>query len=247
MSVRLSSCLVLACIGLCHQSVAQTTLTVAAAADLSTLEPALLASFGKTAPASRISVRFVNEASAVLAQQIQNGAPYDVFLSANASYVDRLASFGKLDSGSVRSYATGRLGILWRDGKQHPINDLTQNWVRFVALANPKLAPYGAAAQQSLQHAGIWQAVQPKLVYGENVRQALQLFDSGNADVVLTASSLLQGRDVGFVPQNWHQPIIQKAGIVATTRQRAAAQTFLDFLLTPAGRAVFARFGFGPP
>ncbi len=222
------------------------TLTVAAAADLTNLEPALTSSFGKNEPTIR--VRLVNEASAILAQQIENGAPYDVFLSANAGFIDRLSSFGKLAPGSVRTYAIGRIGILWRDGNHHPFSDLAQNWVRFVALPNPKLAPYGVAAQQALEHAGIWKAVQPKVVYGENVRQALQLFESGNADAVLTSASLLVGKNPDLVSAAWHQPIVQEAGIVAASPHRAAARKFLDFLLSPAGQAVFARFGFsGPP
>ncbi len=141
----------------------------------------------------------------------------------------------------------GRLGILWRDGKHHPINDLKQNWVRFVALPNPKLAPYGVAAQQALEHMGLWEFVRQKVVYGENVRQTLQLFESGNADAVLTADSLLQGKDPTLMPADWHKPIIQKAGIVASTKNLEAARKFLEFLTSPAGQAIFAKFGFSGP
>ncbi len=158
-----------------------------------------------------------------------------------------LSSFGKIDPSSVRTYAVGRVGVLWRDGKQHPLKDLAADWVRFVALPNPKLAPYGVAAQQALEHAGVWKAVQPKIVYGENVRQALELFESGNADAVLTSNSLLQGKNPDLIPTDWHSPIIQKAGIVAASPNRAAAQKFLDLLLSPAGQAVFAKFGFSSP
>jgi molybdate transport system substrate-binding protein len=147
---------------------------------------------------------------------------------------------------SVRSYATGRIAILWSDKKSHPVSDLTQNWVRFVALANPRLAPYGAAAQQALEHSGLWPALKGKIVYGENVRQALQLFDSGNADAVLTALSLVVDRKPDLIPADWHSPIVQKAGIVAASANQADADTFLRFLTSPAGQAVFAKFGFGP-
>jgi len=226
-------------------SVSQTTLTVAAAADLTNLEPALTAAFEKTNP--KVEVRFVTEASAMLAQQIEHGAPYDMFLSANSAFVDRLASNGKLLPASVRLYATGRVGVLWRDKKHHPLTDLAQDWVRFVALPNPKLAPYGVAAQQALEHAGIWPAVQPKVVYGENVRQTLQLFASGNADAVLTSDSLLQGKDADVIPVDWHQPITQKAGVVAASPNKQVAGRFLDFLTSPPGQAIFASFGFGSP
>jgi molybdate transport system substrate-binding protein len=220
------------------------TLTVAAAADLTNLEPALATAFQKANPS--VEIKWVTAASAILSQQIENGAPYDVFLSANASFVDQLAAKRKIEPNSVLSYAAGRVGILWRDGKPHQINELKENWVRSVALPNPKLAPYGVAAEQALRHAGIWEAVQPKVVYGENVRQTLQLFESGNTDVVLTSDSMLQGKPAQVIPAEWHQPIIQKGGLVTGSANSALAESFLKFLVGP-GRAVFAKFGFGPP
>jgi molybdate transport system substrate-binding protein len=225
--------------------VGQTTLTVAAASDLTDLEAPLATSFGKIAPA--IHIKWVTASSAILAQQIQNGAPYDIFLSANAQYVDRLQAAGKLDAGSVAPYAVGRVAILWRDGRQHEIKDLAQNWVRFVALPNPKLAPYGVAAQETLEHAGIWEFVRQKAVYGENVRQTLQLFESGNADAVITSDSLLQGKHAQLIPAEWHQPILQKAGIVAGSKNAEAARKFFEFLRGPAAQAIFEKFGFGKP
>jgi molybdate transport system substrate-binding protein len=222
---------------------AQITLTVAAAADLSAVAPELTQAFEKTNP--HIKVRFLLEASAVLAQQIENGAPYDVFLSANAQYADRLASSGKL--APPRAYVNGRLALLWRDGKHHNVNDLTADSVRFVALANPKLAPYGVAARQALEHAGLWSKIEPKIVYGENVRQALQLLDSGNADAVLTSDGLVSDRNPQLIPADWHQPIIQKAGIVSASPKQKQAALFLQFLLGPGAQAIFARHGFGKP
>ena len=121
------------------------------------------------------------------------------------------------------TYATGRLAILWRDGGTHSIKDLSLPAVRFIALANPKLAPYGLAAQQALLHAGLWESVQPKIVYGENVRQALQLFDSGNADAVLTSDGLISERHPQLIPADWHRPIIQKAGVSASFSSAAAS------------------------
>jgi molybdate transport system substrate-binding protein len=244
MSVRLSSYLsIIFLLLLPSLASGQAILIVAAAADLSALEPQLAQQFEKTNP---IRVRFVTAASAILSQQIENGAPYDVFLSANAQFVDHLSSFGKLRPDSVTTYAIGRVGVLWKDGKQHGISDLTENWVRFVALPNPKLAPYGAAGQEALEHAGLWKQVHPKVVYGENVRQALQLFESGNADAVLTAAALLQGKKMSLIPADWHRPIIQKAGIVAGTKNLEPARKFLDYLNGEDAQAIFAKFGFGP-
>jgi molybdate transport system substrate-binding protein len=241
MSVLLSSWLLVSFLLSPLPAPAQISLTVAAAADLAALEPTVQ----KAAP--DLSIRFVTGASAMLSQQIENGAPYDIFLSANVQYIDHLISFGKIRPDSVRVYAVGRLGVLWRDGKEHDFNDLQENWVRIVALPNPKLAPYGVAAQQALEHAAIWAKVQPRVVYAENVRQTLELFDSGNADAVLTSASLLQGRAHDLVPADWHAPIVQKGGIVASTRNPDAARRFMDFLTGPAGQAVFGRFGFGKP
>jgi molybdate transport system substrate-binding protein len=245
MSPRLSSCLPLSlCFLATSFAVAQNTLTVAAAADLSKVTPDLAQAFEKTNPT--VQVRFVIEASAVLTQQIENGAPYDLFLSANAQFVDRLASSGKIAPGAA-VYATGRLAILWRDGKRHEISALTQDWVRFVAIANPKLAPYGVAAQEALQHEHLWEKVRPKIVYGENVRQTLQLFDSGNADAALTSDGLVSDRHPQLIAAAWHQPIVQKAGIVSASSKQKEAALFLQFLLGPKAQAIFAKYGFGKP
>lgn len=245
MSVRLSSSLLVLFFGFVPSLLAQRTLTVAAAADLAPLETPLASAFHKQRP--DVPLRFVTAASGALAQQIENGAPYDVFLSANAQFVQQLAARGKLRPDSTRAYAEGRLGILWKDGKSHDVKELTASWLRFVALPNPKLAPYGVAAVEALRHAGIWQQVQPKVVYGENVRQALQMFESGNADAVLTASSLLQGKHPDLIPGDWHQPIRQKAGIVASTKDLAGADAFLDFLTGPVAQRLFAQYGFSSP
>ena len=245
MSGRLSSCLLALLFFFSINSVAQTTLTVATAADLSSLQPDLLASFLKDDPA--VQIRYVTGASAVLSQQIQNGAPYDVFLSANTQYIQELTQKRRIEANSVITYATGRVGILWKDGKHHEINYLRNPGVRFVALANPHLAPYGLAAQQALEHAGLWDFVRQKVVYGENVRQALELFQSGNADAVLTSASLLKGKNPDLIPAAWHQPIVQQGGIVTGTPHQTAAATFLHFLASPEGQAVFARYGFASP
>ncbi len=245
MSPWLSSSLLLFFLPFSGLSVAQVTLTIAAAADLSPLESDLARSFGKNQ--SGIHPRFVTESSAALAQQIENGAPYDVFLSANTAFIDRLALNRKIQPESVLNYTEGRLGLLWRDGNKHPLKDLSADWVHFLALPNPKLAPYGVAAQQAIEHAGIWKSVRQKVVYGENVRQALQLFSSVNADAVVTSESLLTGENAQVIPVEWHQPILQKAGIVAGTKNGEAARAFLQFLTSPAGQAVFARYGFSSP
>jgi molybdate transport system substrate-binding protein len=245
MSRLLSSYLLTIFLACCPFSLAQTALTVAAASDLSALGPDLQNSFCRGQ--KQCSIRFVNASSSILSEQIENGAPFDVFMSANAEYADRLGRSGKLLPSSIRVYAVGRVGVLWKDGKKHPLRELATAPIKFVGLPNPKLAPYGVAAQQALEYAGLWAMVQPKVVYGENVRQTLQLLESGNADAVLTADSLLQGKDAEVIPADWHRPILQKAGLVTASPNRELAQRFLDFLVGPDGQAVFARYGFSPP
>lgn len=245
MSRPLSSYLLTIFLVCCPPCIAQTALTVAAASDLSALDLEMQKGFCKGQ--KQCSIRFVNASSSVLSQQIENGAPFDVFMSANAEYADRLGHSGKLLPSSIRVYAAGQVGVLWKDGKKHPLRELATAPIKFVALPNPKLAPYGVAAQQALEYAGLWTMVQPKVVYGENVRQTLQLLESGNADAVLTADSLLQGRNAEVIPEDWHQPILQKAGLVSASPNRELARRFLDFLVSVEGQAVFARYGFSSP
>jgi molybdate transport system substrate-binding protein len=221
-------------------------LTIAAASDLSSVSPELTQAFVRRNPT--ISVKFVHGASAMLRQQIENGAPYDLFLSANASYVDDLAVKSRVLPRSVRVYALGRIAVIWKDGRRHPLRDLTTSPIQVVALPNPKLAPYGVAAEEALKYGGLWGAVQPKVTYGENVRQTLQFLESGNADVAITSDALLQGRSGAEVlPAEWHQPIVQKAAIIAKSNNVKEDQAFLDFLTGDEGQAILARFGFGQP
>lgn len=218
-------------------------LTVAAAADVAAIERPITDSFASSYPGNH--VRFVFAASGALAQQIANGAPYDVFLSADEGFVDELARTRKILPDSVEVYAQGQVGILWRDRKIHNLKDLEADWVRFVALPNPQLAPYGVAAEQTLAHAGVKALIKDKIVFGENVRQALQLFDSGNADVVITAYSLIAGRPgAAVIPAAWHQPILQKAGIVAESNDVELARKFLKLLSSPVGAAILRAHGF---
>ena len=243
MSPLLSRLLLIVIVAFCALlRAADAPLTIAAASDLSSLGPKLQTLYEQQHTGSR--VRFVFSASAMLRQQIEAAAPFDVFLSANASYVDQLADEGKIDPASVITYAHGRVGVLWRDGKKHALREMTTPAVRYVALPNPKLAPYGQAAHEALQYGGLWQMVEGKVVYAEDVRQALQMVESGNADVVLTADSLLQGKGADLIPADWHKPIVQKGGVVTASQQKPAATRFLDFLKSPAAQKLFASAGF---
>jgi molybdate transport system substrate-binding protein len=191
--------------------------------------------------------RFVLGASGMLARQIEQGAPYDVFLSANERFVADLAKQGRLLPSSVRVYAYGRLGLWSRDGSVTRIEQLREGRVVHVAIANPANAPYGAAAKEALENAGLWSAVSGKVVYGENVRQALQFAESGNADAAITAWSLVFDRGGVELPATGHAPIRQAGGVVAGGAHQVAAQRFLDLLASGEGRKILAAHGLGLP
>src|SRR5579884_3270567 len=175
MPYHIAGCIFLIGAALTHAA----TLTVAAAADLSCLEPGLVNAFEQQAG---VHITVTLGASGILRQQIENGAPYDVFLSANEQYVRDLAAAGVIDPSSVRIYALGRLGLWSRDSRFRDVSQLQRPDLVHLAIANPEHAPYGAAARDFLQRRGIWDAVRSRVVYGENVRQALQFAETGNAD-----------------------------------------------------------------
>ena len=215
-------------------------LFIAAAADLESLQTDVTAAFQKRTGAG---LKFTIGASGILEKQIENGAPYDVFLSANEQYVKDLAASGAIDPATVRTYAYGRLGLWSRDGKIRDIHQLLGKEVRNVAIANPEHAPYGAAAREFLTRQGLWKPLQPKIVYGENVRETLQYAQSGNVDATITSWSLLVSeKDAVLLPAD-HAPIAQAAGVVAISKQAALARQFLDFLGSAAGRAILERHG----
>jgi len=218
-------------------------LIVAAASDLAPLQTPLAAAFhAKTGQ----TLRFTIAASGELARQIRNGAPYDVFLSANEQYVKDLSAAGFLDRKTVTVYAHGRLALWSKSGDYKTVRDLLRPQALHVAIANPKFAPYGVAAQQALQSQRLWMQLEPKIVYGENIREALQYAESGNADAALVAWSLVHNRGGILLPAAWHAPINQAGGAVAHSSQPVLARTFLKFLTGPEGSKILAAHGLEP-
>ena len=218
--------------------------TVAGAADLAPLEKGLKAAFER---ATGIRVTFTLGSSGMLARQIEHGAPYDVYLSANQKFVDDLVRSGHIRQASVRIYAHGRLGLWSRSGSVQTLQDLTKPEVLHLAIANPTHAPYGMAALNLLKERGLFEAIRGKLVYGENVRQAFEYAASGNADATITSWTLLHDKEGILLPESWHQPIRQAGGIVAATPQPDAAKRFLDFLGSEEGRRLLEQGGLFPP
>ena len=167
-----------------------------------------------------------------LAQQIEQGAPVDVFAAANVSFVEDLARQGLILPDTKQMYARGRITLWTRADSPLQITslaDLTRPEVRRIAIANPGHAPYGVAARQAMQTAGIWEAVQPKLVLGDNVRQTLQYAETGNVDVAIVALSLsvpAAGSTSGrwtLIPQELYPPIDQALAVIKDTKHEGAA------------------------
>jgi molybdate transport system substrate-binding protein len=187
--------------------------------------------------------------TAQLAQQIENQAPFDVLAAADAVHVDALDRQGLLVPGSRAVYATGLLA-LWIPPRTNAaigrIEVLASPEVRVIAVAKPELAPYGQASIDALKHAGIWDKVQPKIVYAENISMAKQYGMSGNADAVFTAYSLVlhESGKVIQVDERLYQPIVQKLGIIARSHHQEAARKFVEFLLGAAGREVLRDYGY---
>ncbi len=245
--------LTLACVTACKDKTPATTttpshgeLTVAAASDLTPVFEELGREFES---ATKTKVVFVFGSTGMLARQIENGAPFDLFAAANVSYIDQLDQKGLIIPDSKAIYARGRI-TLWTANESpvrfQGIADLARPEIQRIAIANPDHAPYGLAAKQALQSAGVWDRVQPKLVYGDNVRQTLQYAQTGNVEVAivsLTLSINSNGRWT-LIPEELHQPIDQGLAIMKTTGNEPAARAFITFISSPQGKAIMKKYGF---
>jgi molybdate transport system substrate-binding protein len=218
-------------------------LIVAAASDLAPLTTAIEKAYAR---ASGSPVRFTLASSGSLAHQIENGAPFDVFLSASDQYVKDLAASGHIEPSTIVVYALGRIALWSPNGSVRSLEDLKKPGILHLAIPNPEHAPYGIAARRALETRGLWKDVEPKVVYGENVRQALQFAESGNAEAVITSWTLLIGRGT-LLPAEWHNPIRQAGGVVKSSSAGAAARQFLKFLSSPEGRKILQDGGLFPP
>ena len=216
-------------------------LTVAAAANLTDVCAKLGAAFeAKTGT----QVVFSYGSTAQLTHQIENGAPFDLFASADTQHVDLLIQAGKLTHASRAIYALGQLALWSPNGAVRTMNDLKS--VRFIAIAQPDSAPYGKASIECLQHFGLWEALKPKVVYTNSISQAKQLASSGNADAAFTAYSLVyaEAGSVLRMDRASYQALEQALGIASTSTHTAEAVAFRAFLLGSEGRAIWARNGY---
>ena len=227
-------------------------LTLAVAANFTRAMEALVAAFEDE---TNQAVTLVFGSTGTLYAQITNGAPYDAFFAADARRPRLLDEDGATVAGTRFTYAIGR-PVLWS-----PDSDLVQDaqvlvngGVRRVALADPKLAPYGEAARQVMTGLGVWETLQPKIVYGENVNQAYQFVDSGNAEVGFVALSQVIDPKTGNIggsrwqpPPTMYDPIEQQAVILKRTDERPLAERFMTYLRSDSATEVIRRFGYAVP
>ncbi|MEI5583856.1 MULTISPECIES: molybdate ABC transporter substrate-binding protein [unclassified Agromyces] len=228
---------------------------VAAASDLKFALDEVVDLLDVTHPEVEVTTSYGS--SGTFLSQISNGAPFDVFLSADLAYPRRLVEQGLAAEGDLFPYAVGRL-VLWA-GDDSPLDPseglaaLASPDVRHVAIANPEHAPYGVAAVEALRSAGVLEAVEPKLVYGENVAQAAEFVQSGNADAGIVALSLVRSdplRDVGAwieLPLDAYPRLDQGGVVLGSARDPVAARAVREALLSPEGAEILSRHGFSLP
>lgn len=225
---------------------------VAAASDLQFAMQELTTRFQKE---SGKTVKVSYGSSGNFFQQLQNGAPFDMFFSASLEYARRLESMGLTDPGSLYSYATGKI-VLWvpQESKlelRSGLRALTDPAVKKIAIANPQHAPYGQAAVAALKKEGLYEEVAGRLVLGENISQTASFVVSGAADAGIVALSLAvspnmkdKGRYVE-IPAAEYPPIEQASVILRAARDPGTAHAFLDFMKSPAAAEILRRYGFG--
>lgn len=225
------------------------TLIVSAAADLTQAFEEIGKLFEKE---TGVKATFNFGSTGQLTQQIESGAPVDLFAAANVSFIDELEKKSLILPDTKALYAQGRVTIWTRADSPlriERVEDLAGAGVRRIAIANPEHAPYGVAARETLQSAGVWQAVQPRLVFGENVAQTLQYAETGNVDAAIVALSISIGSGGRWtiLPQDSHRPLNQALAVVKGTRHEAEARRFAAFINSPPGRGVMRKYGFVLP
>lgn len=225
---------------------------VAAAADLKFAMTEMAADFEKQ---TGTSVLVTYGSSGNFFSQIQNGAPFDLFFSADIDYPRKLEAAGFAEPGTLYEYATGRL-VIWTP-VQSKLDVARLGWqvlldasVQKISIANPEHAPYGRAAVAALQKAGIYESVKAKLVFGENISQAAQFVQSGNAQAGIIALSLavspaMKDGKQWKIPADMHPAIVQGAVVLKNAKDKEAARAFLNYVKSEKGRATMARYGFG--
>ncbi|HTA93102.1 MAG TPA: molybdate ABC transporter substrate-binding protein [Polyangiaceae bacterium] len=221
-------------------------LRVAAAADLAHAFDEIRPAFTAQTPGE---MTVTLGSTGLLARQLAQGAPFDLFLAANSAYVEQVVKAGACDGRTIHSYARGRL-VIWVKGSEGAaltLASLADARFKHIAIANPEHAPYGAAAREALTRAGVWSGVSARMVYGENVQQTLELAQTGNADVAVVGLSLVLGVKSGswsLVDESEYTPIDQALVVCNHGGNAVNARKLAEFLGAPTGRAILRKYGF---
>jgi molybdate transport system substrate-binding protein len=228
--------------------------TVAAASDLTYAMKEIAGQFEK---ATGCSVQMTMGSSGNFLTQIENGAPFDVFFSADITYPKKLEAEGLAAPGSTYLYAIGKIVLWTRNDSRVNVGKgfsvFQDSTISKISIANPEHAPYGRAAEEALRKAGVYESVKGRLVLGENISQAAEFVESGNADAGILALSLVLSptmKDKGRswnIPENLYAPIEQGAVVVLSAKNQQGAKQFLEYIKLPATAALLARYGFAPP
>jgi molybdate transport system substrate-binding protein len=244
-SLAMAFCLVLAMGSAqgCGKDDSKNELRVAAASSLAGAFESVGAEFTKE---SGVKVSLVLSSSGNLAQQIKEGAPYDIFASADLAYLNQLEEESVLDAVDRTIYAKGQVVMWVKDGEApKALGDLTDPRYEHISIANPEYAPYGTAARDALQKAEVWDAIKGRVVRGSNVRQAMQFVESGNAEVGLIALSLALhgGGSYTAIDTDQHKPLEQGIAVVTASKKKAHARAFIKFLTSDKGAALLKPYG----
>ncbi len=245
LSLAMAFCLV-AVIGTapgCGKKDSGNEIRVAAASSLAGAFESIGKAFTKE---SGVKVSLVLSSSGNLAQQLKEGAPYDIFASADLAYLDQLQAEKVLDGAERKIYAQGQV-VMWVKSGKAPksLSELDNARYEHIAIANPEHAPYGTAAREALQKAGVWEAIQGRVVRGTNVRQAMQYVESGNAEVGLIALSLALhgGGSYTLIASDQHRPLEQGIAVVSASSKKEHARAFIKFLTSDKGAALLKPYG----
>jgi molybdate transport system substrate-binding protein len=226
--------------------------TIAAAADLRFAMDEIVNAFKSTNPGAEVEV--VYGSSGNFYAQLKQGAPYDLFFSADIAFPRDLVNSG-LAASDAKLYAIGRI-VLWSaslDASRMTLESLADPKITRIAIANPKHAPYGQRAKEALRSAGLWEKIEPKLVYGENIAQTAQFVQTGNAQVGIIALSLALSPELAskggywLIPESLHQPLEQGYVVTKRAENNALARRFADYMASKAARAIMIKYGFVLP
>lgn len=243
---------ILVIVGLTSSPAYAEKITIAAAADLKFAMDEIVTAFNRSHTGNEVQI--VYGSSGKFHTQIQQGGPYDLYFSADIAYPRELAKQG-LAASDVKSYGVGRI-VLWSsemDAAKMTLASLADPKIHRIAIANPKHAPYGKRAEEALRAAGLWDKLQSKLVFGENISQAAQYVQSGNAEVGIIALALVLNPELlkkgGYylVPENLHHPLEQ--GFIVTRRGagKPLARQFAEYMGSKPVRGVMTKYGFALP